>query len=435
VGGVMRVLVLGGYGFIGLEICRALATQEVDVIGLGRTPEHGRRALPQIGWIGADLAQLVTPEAWAPYLAGVDCVVNAAGALQDGARDDLAAVQQHAIIACVGACAKAGARRFVQISAPGVSASASTAFFRTKAAADAALKASSLDWVILRPALVFSRNAYGGTALLRTLAAAPLVQPLMFSAQAVQTVAMADVVEAVVMAVRGEAPAGTDADLAEDEPRTLGETVAALRAWLGFAPARWRFDAPRWVGYLIGRCADLAGWLGWRSPLRTTALRVMEEGVRADPALWRRITGRSLATLAQTLAANPATVQERVFARAQWILPIALMTLAGFWLASGLIGLARIEAAAGVLSGAMVSDAARAAVIAGALADIALGLGVLYRRTSRVACFGMIALTVAYLIAGTWLTPALWADPLGPFVKTLPAAALALVVAALQEPR
>lgn len=74
-------------------------------------------------------------------------------------------------------------------------------------------------------------------------------------------------------------------------------------------------------------------------------------------------------------------------------------------------------------------------VIIGAIADIALGFVLLWRPWARAACFGMIALTIMYLLAGTWLTPHLWADPLGPFVKTLPAAVLALVSAALLEER
>jgi uncharacterized membrane protein len=73
--------------------------------------------------------------------------------------------------------------------------------------------------------------------------------------------------------------------------------------------------------------------------------------------------------------------------------------------------------------------------MAGALADIVLGLSLLWRPWARAACFGMVALTIAYLAAGTWLTPQLWTDPLGPFVKTLPAAILALVCAALLEER
>ncbi|MGO4842772.1 DoxX-like family protein [Rhizobiaceae sp. 2RAB30] len=38
-----------------------------------------------------------------------------------------------------------------------------------------------------------------------------------------------------------------------------------------------------------------------------------------------------------------------------------------------------------------------------------------------MACLGMIATSIAYLVGGTVFTPGLWLDPLGPFVKVLPA--------------
>ena len=46
-----------------------------------------------------------------------------------------------------------------------------------------------------------------------------------------------------------------------------------------------------------------------------------------------------------------------------------------------------------------------------------------------------IVLSLGYLAAGTVVTPELWADPLGPFVKVLPAIALAGLLAAMAEER
>jgi hypothetical protein len=118
------------------------------------------------------------------------------------------------------------------------------------------------------------------------------------------------------------------------------------------------------------------------------------------------------------------------------LLPFLVATLSAFWLVSGLVGLWRMDAAAAVLADTDLSGGtARALVLAGAVADMALGLLVLVRRLARPACLAMIALTLAYLVSGTVLTPHLWADPLGPFVKTIPAAMLALVAWTVLEPR
>ena len=67
--------------------------------------------------------------------------------------------------------------------------------------------------------------------------------------------------------------------------------------------------------------------------------------------------------------------------------------------------------------------------------DIAIGLGIAYRRTARPALYGAVFVTLLYLVAGTILLPSLWADPLAPLLKTLPILALNFVALAILEDR
>ncbi len=430
----MRVLILGGYGFIGAEIMRALAASGFDCVGLGRSTATGARLVPDAAWIGVDIARLVAPDQWAAHLAGIDAIVNAAGALQDGERDDLEAVHHCAIAALVAAGEKSGVKRFVQISAPGAHADASTAFFRTKAAGDAAVRASSLDWIILKPGLVIGRGAYGGTTLLRMLASFPLITPLVHASARVQTVAIDDVAAAVVAALKGEASMRCEYDLVEDAPHSLRDIVRAFRRQLGFAPAKFEQDLPAWTARPVGAVADAAGWLGWRSPLRSTAFKVMSENVLADPAPWRAATGRSLVSFEETLARIPGTAQERLFARAQLALPVMVATLSTFWIASGVIGLIERERAAALLA-YLDPMLAQAMALGGGFLDIFVGAALLWRRTARAAALASVLVALLYLLMGTLLAPGLWADPLGVYVKILPAIALGSAVALMLEGR
>lgn len=431
----MRVLVLGAYGLIGAEVVRRLRADGVNVVGFGRSVAKGRRLFPEMDWRAGDLRTLTTADDWAPLLGAIDAVVNASGALQDGAKDTLALSQDQSIRSCIDACVRTGVRKFVQISALGAVADATTAFMRTKANADAALRASSLNWTILKPGLVISAYAYGGTALIRMLAAFPWVQPLMSSRVRLQTVAAGDVAEAVALALTTERMARADVDLVESQSHTLAEIISAFRAWLGFSPARMTLEAPHLVGSFMARGADLAGWLGWRSPLRTTALTVLANNVLGDGEASEHALGRPLKSLEESLRALPSTAQERVFARAQLLLPLLLLVLAGFWIASGVIALAQVEAAASVLRRTPLAGHAEIFVIGGALLDWTIGVGLCLRPTTRVAALAAMLLSAIYLAIGSALTPGLWADPLGPFVKVIPGMALALVVVALAEER
>ena len=111
-------------------------------------------------------------------------------------------------------------------------------------------------------------------------------------------------------------------------------------------------------------------------------------------------------------------------------------TLALFWIVSGLVTLVQPAAAAEVLTSRGVPlMLAEALVVTGAIADAALGILALFRRWLPVAARGMIGLTLLYLLGGTILAPGLWADPLGPLVKAIPALVLALVALAVAEER
>src|SRR3546814_606054 len=120
----------------------------------------------------------VSPAAWLPRLSGVDAVVNCAGVLQSGRGQDIEAIHHLSPAALFDACREAGVRRVIQISAISADAEAGTDYALSKKHADDHLQALDLDWVVLRPSLVYGEGAYGGTAMLRALAAFPLVTPL-----------------------------------------------------------------------------------------------------------------------------------------------------------------------------------------------------------------------------------------------------------------
>ena len=146
--------------------------------------------------------------------------------------------------------------------------------------------------------------------------------------------------------------------------------------------------------------------------------------------------GAGLRSLDQTLAAMPATLQERWFARLYLLMPLMVATLALFWLLSGAIGVLDVGKSVAVLASADVSPGAAAAlVVGGAFIDMLLGMAILYRPLARPACFGMMATCMVYLLAGSVLQPVLWLDPLGPFVKVLPVMMLAAVTMAVLEER
>lgn len=427
----MKVLVLGGYGLIGEAVLERLVKDGHELLGLGRDIGAARRRKPDVRWIAADMSRLLTAVDWFPLLAGVEAVVNAAGALQDGPRDRLDAIHRGSVAALVAACEQMGVRRLVQISAIGAELASDNAFFRTKAEGDAAVAASSLDWTILRPGLVIAPAAYGGTALLRALAAVPGFVPAVLADRPIQTVSVTDVAEAASRAVAGRLAHRQIIDLVEERARPLSAILLAFRAWLGL-PQKPVVALPAAVGRAAGLVADSLGMLGWRSPLRSAALAALERGVTGDATTWTGIAGRPPRPLEATLVAMPAHVQERWFARLWLLKPVVFFILSVFWLTSGIVGFVKWDAAADILVSQGISPTlARMAVLGGSAADMLVGAAVLVRPLAARALMAMMAITLFYLAAATLLASDLWLDPLGPLVKAVPTLCLALVALAM----
>ncbi|PVH27565.1 SDR family oxidoreductase [Pararhodobacter oceanensis] len=431
---MQKAIVLGGYGLIGAASMRALRRAGFTVTGIGRSTSAALQSDPSADWLIRDIPAITIDE-WRIHLAGVDVVVNASGALQDGARDDLTAIHVTALSRLTQAAAELPLR-IVQISAAGVSAEASTAFFRSKAQGDAILCASALDWVVLRPTLVLAPDAYGGTALLRGASALPLLMPRIMPEAQVQTVYIGDLAEAVVAAAQGELPSRLICDLTEREARPFPELLQIIRCWQGWPAPRLHLRLPTPLITALGKAADVLGLLGWRSPLRSTALRALQDGITGNPDAWEDAGGRPCRSLAQTLALLPATRQERLFARSYFALPLAIATLALFWVFSGLITLFNPARAMAILSVRDVPNwTTNLSVFGGAVADLGLGFAILWRRWTRAAALGMLALSGAYLTGSLIVAPDLWADPLGPMLKVFPGMTLALMVWLMMEGR
>ncbi len=428
----MKILILGATGFIGSEVVRSLHGRGHAITGLARSVTRATDKWPFVTWISADLARMTQASNWNALVGDHDAIVNCAGALQDGLSDDLAATQEKAMLALYEAAAQAGGRLVIQISARTAGAAADLPFLATKRHADEALTASGLPYVILRPALVVGRNAHGGTALVRALAGCPFILPLVNSTMPVRTVAVDDVAAAVCAAIDGEVPPGSDLELAAEETLTLQDMVTTHRQWLGLPPAPV-VNLPAALTRPVSLLADAAGRLGWRSPLRSTAMTVMSEGIIVESEAQPTMT--SLKTLKQTLTAHPSGVQDLWFARSYLLKPLVILCLSLFWLLSGLIPLLNINEAAAHFLAFMPQAPAIALTLATCLTDIALGVAVLWRPLARKALIGMLLVSAAYLTGGSLLEPGLWLDPLGPLVKVLPSIALTFVALATLDER
>lgn len=430
----MRILLIGAGGLIGSAVAARLRRDGDEIVAVGRGGGPAARRVPVDRWVRLDLRQATSVEAWLPHLAGIEAVVNCAGVLQDSSRDSPRKIHREMPAALWRACEAAGVRRVIHFSALGVDRGGITEFSRSKFEGDEALEASGLDWIILRPSVVVGRPAYGGSALFRGLASLP-VFPNPAEAGSVDVVQLDDVVETVARLVGPGASSRMALELTGPDRLAFADVVAAYRRWLGWTPAR-RFTAPGWLMGLAYRAGDALARLGWRPPIRSTAGKEIRRGATGDDGPWRTATGIEPQPLADALAANPASVQERWFSRLYLLKPVAIGTFALFWLLTGLISLGPgYERATRYMLAGGGGPLSEPSVIAGGLADIAVACAIAWRPTAKFGLWAALGLSLFYIVAGTLLLPGLWADPLGPMMKIWPILALNLLCLAILDER
>jgi uncharacterized protein YbjT (DUF2867 family) len=328
----------------------------------------------------------------------------------------------------------------VHLSIPGVAADDRTTFAITKRDAERAIVEAEIPYAILRPGFVFAPAAFGGSAMMRALAVLPFLLPARLAVRPFAVVAVEDIAETVSVVVQrwgqGHRTHAVAWDLMHLNQRSIGEALASLRVWFGARPA-WRIAAPMALLKFGALAGDFTAWLGWRPPLRSTALAELLRGVAGDPRIWIAATGIVPRSLDDVLRARPATVQEKWFARLYLMKALIIIALVFFWCASALIALTvAYPAAVAILTAHGYSPAtAQTITIAGSMLDFSIGLAIAFRQTNRWGLVAGIALSLFYMVAAAILTPELWIEPLGALVKTFPAIVLMLVGLGIADER
>lgn len=220
------VTVYGGSGFLGRHLVRALARRHYRIRVAVRRPDLAGHLQPlgRVGQIHAVQANLRNAESVEAAARGADVVVNLVGILFERGRQRFDAVHTEGA-ANVARAAKANGARLVHVSAIGASENSTSAYARSKAAAEKLVREIVPEAAIVRPSILFGPedNFFN---LFASLARMSPVLPLIGGGHTkFQPVFAGDVAQAIAMAVDGEARAGTTYELGGPDVRTFREIL------------------------------------------------------------------------------------------------------------------------------------------------------------------------------------------------------------------
>ena len=220
----LKIVILGGTGFVGRHLVARLAADGHAVTLLSRNLAcHGNRLLPP----GVELREMdvYDPTVLRDSFTGCDVVVNLVGILNERGDSGRGFRRAHVELTklVIAAMQLAGVRRLLQMSSLNAGRGQSH-YLKSRGEAEAAVKASALDFTIFEPSVIFGHDDGLFCRFAQLLKLAP-VMPLARAGAKFAPVYVNDVVEAFVRALGNRKTFGEVYELYGPDVFTLADIV------------------------------------------------------------------------------------------------------------------------------------------------------------------------------------------------------------------
>ncbi|EZP73655.1 3-beta-hydroxy-delta(5)-steroid dehydrogenase [Sphingomonas paucimobilis] len=249
------VTVFGGGGFLGRHVAQALMEGGARVRIAQRELASAMRVQPLGGlgqkqYVAADIRK---PQSVARAVAGSDMVINLVGVLNG----DFEGTHHDGAANVAKAAADAGVRALVHVSAIGADPQSPSAYGRSKAAGEEAVRAAFPSATIIRPSILFGPEDQFLNRFAQLISRLPVV-PVIGASTKFQPVYVGDVAQAIVNAVSDPgAHGGKTYELGG--PRQF--SMMELNGWIAKAIGRERslVAVPAPVASMIAKLGFLPG--------------------------------------------------------------------------------------------------------------------------------------------------------------------------------
>ena len=266
----MKIAITGGTGFIGRHLAQRLAAERVEVVLIARSDRGGFNGRGMT-LVASDLSNSAGLR---KAFAGCDMVAHCAGINREIRQQTYRRVHIEGTRNVIDAASQAGVKKIVLMSFLRARPNCGSAYHESKWAAEELIRASALDYTIIRASMVYGRGDHMLDHLSHALHTFPLFAMVGLKEKGIRPLAIDDLVDVLRAAlVEGRLTRQTVAVTGAEE-LYLSEAVRRVARMTGKKVRMVR--APVWLHYGLAYFWELT----MRTPLVARAqVRILSEGV------------------------------------------------------------------------------------------------------------------------------------------------------------
>lgn len=225
----MKVLIVGGSGFVGTHLIRHLLAGGHQVTVVSR---RGEGPIQGATYKKADAAK---DQGLQEAALGQDALIYLSGIIREKGRQTFQQVHVDGVRHSIAAAKAAGIKRFVHMSALGAAKGTGSRYRETKAEGEGLVQSSSLDWTIFRPSLIFGSgdSFFGGVLKGLITAPAPFIPQIGDGSFPFRPVWIGDVVAAFEQSLNRQETIAQGYNLVGPKEYSFRQLLLLVRGTLG----------------------------------------------------------------------------------------------------------------------------------------------------------------------------------------------------------
>lgn len=292
----MKVFVTGATGFVGHEILRQLLAAGHSVRALVRPGSETK--LLQDDLVKIHPGDACDPDSLEGALKGCDAVIHLVGIIREFPAKGITFQQLHVegTKNLLAAAAAQGVKRYLQMSANGTRAEATTPYHQTKWEAEQAVRASALDWTIFRPSLIYGAGGEFVSMISDLMHKFPMVPVIGDGQYRMSPVAVEDVAAGFVRALQTPGSIGQIYHCCGPEEVSYDQLLDAFGQAMGKEHVRKLHQPLALMKPAIALMESVPAF-----PITSGQLTMLLEGNVCDPGKWSAAFGLTPTPLAEGL--------------------------------------------------------------------------------------------------------------------------------------